>query len=196
MDGFIDQRLSLRVASGFVGGPQWKTTVTPLASGREKRNRDWDYPLQKYTASLAAFMPADRAELLGLFYASAGQWGAFRFRDPVDNAASGEAMVTAAGTKTPAQLTKAYTFGPTTFLRPIQAPVSGTVTVSSGGSAIPGTCDYATGLFTPTDNWPGTTAQWSGKFDVWTRFASDYVPFTAVSKELLTADIDLLEVLI
>lgn len=165
-----------------------------LASGREKRNKEWAYPLQKYTASLAVFTPADRAELLGLFYACAGQWGAFRFSDRVDFVASAESITTEAGTKTPAQLMKNYAFGGTTFARPIQAPVSGTVSVVSGGSAIAGTCDYTTGLFTPTDNWPATTAQWTGQFDVWTRFASDYVPLTAIRTDLLTADIELMEV--
>jgi uncharacterized protein (TIGR02217 family) len=42
--GFIDKRLSLKVASGFVGGPQWSTNVVSLASGREKRNQEWLYP--------------------------------------------------------------------------------------------------------------------------------------------------------
>lgn len=192
--GFIDHRLSLKVASGFVGAPQWSTTVSPLANGREKRNQNWQYPLQKYTASIHAFSDAERAEMLGLFYAAAGQWGAFRFSDRVDYIAAAQTIVVPAGTKTPVQLVKNYTFGPTTFSRPIQAPVSGTVALVTGVTPIAGVCDYATGLFTPTSNWPGTPVQWSGQFDVWVRFASDYVPFTAVMSNLLTADIDLLEV--
>lgn len=192
--GFIDQRLSLKVASGFVGGPQWRTNVVPMQSGREARDKKWQYPLQKYTANIGAFSSADLSELLGLFYACAGQWGAFRFSDRVDYTASGESFPTASGTKTPAQLVKNYTFGITTFQRPIYAPVDGTVTVKNGGSPITGTYDAGTGLFTPTANWPATTAQWSGQFDVWVRFASDYVPFTAVRNDLLTADLDLIEV--
>lgn len=72
--------------------------------------------------------------------------------------------------------------------------MSGTVVLKTGDTVIAGTCDYATGLFTPTDNWPATPVQWWGQFDVWVRFSSDYVPFTAIRKDLLTADIDLLEV--
>jgi uncharacterized protein (TIGR02217 family) len=82
--GFINTRLSLRVASGFVGAPQWSTRVTPLASGREVRNKQWLYPQQKYTGNIGAFTEADRNEMLGLFYVCAGQWGAFRFSDRVD----------------------------------------------------------------------------------------------------------------
>lgn len=192
--GFIDQRLSLKAASGFAGGPQWSTDVAQLASGREKRNKQWAYPLQKYTASLNAFDDSSRAELLGLFYACAGQWGAFRFRDPVDNTATNQTMIVVAGTTTAAQLGKNYTFGPTTFARPIQAPVSGSATVFTGDTPITGTCDYSAGLFTPDDVWPDTPVQASFKFDVWVRFSSDYVPFTAIRSDMLTADIDLLEV--
>lgn len=191
--GFIDQRLSLKAASGFVGGPQWSTSIQQIASGREVRNKQWMYPLQKYTASLHAFDDASRAELLGLFYACAGQWGAFRFRDPVDNAATAQTLTVVAGTTTPAQLVKSYVFGPSTFARPIHAPVNGTVAVSTGGTPIAGICDYGTGLFTPTDNWPDTAVVASFQFDVWVRFASDYVPFTAIRSDLLTADLDLLE---
>lgn len=192
--GFIDQRLSLKVASGFVGGPQWNTTVVQLVSGREVRNQNWQYPLQKYTANTGAFTSDDLSELLGLFYACAGQWGAFRFSDRVDYIATDESFPVVNGTTTPAQLMKNYSFGSTTFQRPIQAPVDGTVVVKNGSTTIDGTYDATTGLFTPSANWPNSTAQWSGLFDVWVRFASDYMPFTAVRNDLLTADLDLLEV--
>lgn len=192
--GLIDQRMSLRVTSGFTGGPQWNTRVVQLVSGRELRNKQWKYPLQKYTANVAVFSPQDIAELLAMFYACAGQWGAFRFRDPVDWIANGSQLAVLVGTKTPAQLTKTYTFGPTSFARAIQAPVSGTVVLTSGGTPIAGTCDYTTGLFTPTNNWPATPVQWSGQFDVWVRFDADYVPFVATRPDVLTSDIDLVEV--
>lgn len=58
--GFIDQRLTLRAESGFVGGPQWSTNVVSLASGREQRNKQWAYPLQKYTANISALSVTDR----------------------------------------------------------------------------------------------------------------------------------------
>jgi uncharacterized protein (TIGR02217 family) len=194
--GYINTRLSLQVAAGFTGGPQWNTTVNALASGREVRNQNWKYPRQQYAADLAAFSPAEIAELLALFYACAGQWGAFRYSDNVDYIAANETIAVAAGTMTPAQLMKNYAFGATTFARPIQAPVDGTVSVFTGSTPIAGTCDAQTGLFTPAANWPATPVQWSGQFDVWVRFTADYMPFTAVRSDLLTASIDLLEVLV
>ena len=196
--GFIDQRMSVRVASGFIGGPEWSTNIQTLGNGRESRNRQWLYPKHHYTANVGAFTAADRDELRSMFYVCAGQWGAFRFRDLVDYRASGEFITVDVGTKTPAQLTKTYSFGGQAVSRKIQAPVAGTVTVfdNDGTTPIAGTCDYATGLFTPTNNWPHTTAQWSGQFDVWVRFMSDYGAFTAIRADLLTADIELLEVIL
>lgn len=194
--GFIDQRMSVRVASGFIGGPEWNTNVQRLASGRESRNKEWLYPKHHYTANVGAFTQADREELRSMFYVCAGQWGAFRFRDLVDYVAAGEFLPVVVGTKTPVQLIKTYTFGGQHAARPIQAPVAGSVAVmdSDGVTAIAGTLDHLTGLFTPTDNWPSASATWSGQFDVWVRFVSDYGAFTAIRPELLTADIELLEV--
>ena len=168
----------------------------PLASGRDSCIKQLKYPKDHYTANVGAITPADRLELRSLFYVCAGQWGAFRFRDLVDYQASGEFISVDVGTKNPAQLIKTYSFGGVGVSRKIQAPVSGTVTVydEDGTTVIAGTCDYSTGLFTPTSNWPHDTAQWSGQFDVWVRFMSDYGAFTAIRPDLLTADIELLEV--
>lgn len=194
--GFIDQRMSVGVASGFIGGPEWRTNILPLSSGRESRAKLWQYPKHHYTANVGAFTQDHRDELRALFYVCAGQWGAFRFRDLVDYAAVLETITTTVGAKTPAQLVKTYVFGGEGVSRLIQAPVSGTVTMfdSDGTTAIAGTCDYATGLFTPTNNWPHATAKWSGQFDVWVRFMDDHGAFTAVRQDMLTADIELLEV--
>lgn len=195
-NGFINGRLSIGVESGFVGGPEWSTDIQTTSGGREKRNQLWKYPKHHYTASLSAFTPANIMELRSLFYACAGQWGAFRFRDVMDYTASNEPLVVVPGTQTPVQLIKTYAFGDASFSRKIQAPVSGQVTVygSDGVTPVAGTCDYTTGLFTPTSNWASAGASWSGQFDVWVRFSSDYGALTAVTTNVTTADIELLEV--
>jgi uncharacterized protein (TIGR02217 family) len=194
--GFIDQRMSVGVASGFIGGPEWSTNVQTLSSGREKRNKLWQFPKHHYTANVGAFTASDVQELRSIFYACAGQWGAFRFQDLVDFTATDEPLSVAVGTMTPVQLIKTYAFGAQEAVRQIQAPVSGSVVVldSDGVTTIPGACDFTTGLFIPSSNWPHSTASWSGQFDVWVRFMSDYGSFTAIRPELLTADIELLEV--
>ena len=193
--GYIDQRLSLRVASGFVGGPEFKTNIQSLNSGRDNRNKEWRYPKHRYTANLAVFSEEEREELRALFYVCAGMWGAFRFRDAVDYKANNELLSVAAGTTTPVQLIKSYTFGPATATRLIQAPDAESFVMldSDGVTPIAGTLDAGTGIFTPAAAWPHSTALWSGRYDVWTRFNSDYNAFTAVRTDLGTADIELIE---
>jgi uncharacterized protein (TIGR02217 family) len=194
--GYIDKRLSLSVSSGFTGGPEFKTNIQTLNSGREIRNKDWKYPKHHYTANIAALNAAQLTELRSLFYACAGQWGAFRFRDAVDFEATLELLAVDAGTKNPVQLVKTYAFGTQSAVRLIQAPVSGSVTVydSDESTPIAGSLDSTTGIFTPTSNWPHSTACWSGYFDVWVRFTSDWNAFSATRTTLGSADVELLEV--
>lgn len=194
MPGIINKRMDYRLAQGFVGGPGWSTRVVTLSNGNEIRNKEWVYPRHKYTANAGAFNEADRDALRSMFYVAGGQWAAFRFRDPVDHSAMNETIVTPAGTKAPVQLMKTYTFGDQSAARRIQGPIAETVSVLSGVTPVPGTVDDLTGLFTPTSNWPGISATWTGLFDVWVRFTSDYGAFTAVRVDLLTADIELMEV--
>lgn len=196
MPGLINKRMEYRLAQSFVGGPEWSTRIVILANGREVRNKSWAYPKHKYTANVGAFNERDRDDLRALFYVAAGQWAAFRFRDPIDNSATNEILVTPAGTRNPVQLTKTYEFGGEQAIRRIQAPVSNTVIVNSGINAVAGVVDDTTGLFTPNENWPGISATWSGLFDVWVRFTSDYGAFTAIRVDLLTADIELTEVMV
>lgn len=194
--GFINQRMSVGVASGFIGGPEWRTDVQTLASGREMRNKLWKFPKHHYRANVGAFIPSDILELRSMFYACAGQWGAFRFRDLVDYNATQEALAVAVGTVTPVQLVKTYVFGGQHAVRNIQAPVAGSVVVydQDGVTPIAGTYDATTGIFTPSANWPHAYAAWSGQFDVWVRFIADYGSFTAIRPDMLTADIELMEV--
>ena len=194
MPGLINTRMEWRLAQGFIGGPEWSTRIVSLANGSEVRNKGWTYPRHRYTASVGAFSERDREALRTMFYVTAGQWAAFRFKDPIDHQANAEQFATVSGTMTPVQLVKNYEFGGETCVRRIQGPVASTVSVMSGATPIPGTVDETTGMFTPSINWPAVFATWSGMFDVWVRFTSDYGAFTAVTPNVLTADIELTEV--
>lgn len=194
MSGIINQRMKQRIANGFVCGPGFNTRVNTLANGNEFRNKAQKYPKLRATADIGAFNEKDREELRNILYVTAGQWGAFRFLDPTDNVVSDELLITPIGTRTPVQLTKTYVFGPNEMVRKIQGAVSATVTMLNGVTPIPGIIDETKGLFTPNANWPATSASWSGQFDVWMRFTSDYTPITAVRLDLLTSSIELIEV--
>lgn len=192
---FIDARMPERISTGFKIGPEWYTEVQPMENGREKRARKWLYPKYRGQANLGAFSATDRQALIGLFLAAGGKHKAFRVKDPTDFVVSSQAMTVPAGQSTAVQLVKTYTFGPTSTDVLVQAPVSGTVAILKDGSPYADcTVDYATGLVTPTTTWASGTYTYSGQFDRWMRFDSDWGAFTATTPGIWTTDIDLVEV--
>lgn len=191
---YIATELPRRIAAGFRGGPEWKTSIVRLDNGREARNKDWAYGRYRYVANFGAFNEADRTALVSLFHAAGGRFAAFLFRDPTDCVASGESISPSIGTTTPVQLKKTYAFGAASQVSLIQAPVAATVIVYKDGSPVTVTVDPLTGLVTPSGNWAAGTYTWSGQFCRWVRFDSDWGAFTANALGVWVADIDLVEV--
>lgn len=189
---FFNARLPDKVAAGFQGGPEFRTQVNALANGDEIRNKDWQYPKHRYSAELGLFSDADRDDLIAAIWNCAGAFGTFRFKDWNDYTVSGSALTVSAGTMTPVQLTKRYTFGGTTFVRDVK--LIRRATVYEGGVAVPGSYSDTTGLFTPTSNWGAGAITWTGEFDVLVRFANDYNPLTARHRNARTSVIELVEV--
>lgn len=192
---FINTRLPARIAAGFKGGPEWVTRVTSLNSGREARNKNRAYSMRKYTANYGAFNATDRAELLGIYEAAAGRFNAFRFRDAVDYIATNEQISVADGTTDAAQLVLTRSFGSASQVRLIQAVDPNTFTMTKDGAPFTAfTLDDKTGLVTPDANWEVATYAWSGYFDLWVRFDSDWLAFTANARDVWTTDMELVEV--
>lgn len=189
---FINTRLDDCVAYGFSGGPEWNTTVVKMDNGTEQRNAQWLYPNHRYTAQYMNLRPEHRDTILGAFHACRGQLHVFRFKDWNDYQATNEPLAPSIGTMTPVQLIKTYVFGSEDSTRLIQAPVS--ATVFRNGAPVSGSLDTSTGLFTPSSNWVAGTHTWSGEFDVWVRFESDFNAFTINNWQAHTADISLVEV--
>lgn len=190
---FLDERLSDCVTYGFSGGPEWSTVIVSMDNGREQRNGQWLYPRHRYNAPYMNFDREAQQELLAAFHVMRGQLHACRFRDWNDYQSENEALAPAIGTSTPVQLVKTYSFGGQSTARLIQAPVAGAV-VSRNGVPVAGTLDANTGLFTPSAPWVAGTFTWSGEFDVWVRFASDFNAFTIGNLDAHTADVELVEV--
>lgn len=176
MNGFINERLSECVSYGFSGGPEWNTQVVQLDNGREVRNAQWLYPRHRYSAAYSNFIEQARHELLGAFHSARGRLLAFRFRDWNDFEAVNAPLATVSGTATPVQLTKTYRMGLAESVRLIQAVDVATV-YNASGEAVEGTLDAQTGIFTPSSAWGDGQHTWSGVFDVWVRFDSDYNAF-------------------
>lgn len=178
---FISTRMPRSIAAGFTVGKDWSTVIVPLANGREQRNAQWLFPKLRARANYAAWTAETQEALQAMFVACRGRLHAFRFYDPTDHSAVDQPLLTVAGVT---YLAKAYQFGSETAYRLIQAPWSD-VTLSGAG-----TVDPDTGIVTGAA--PGDT--WSGTFDVWMRFDSDWGAITAEAQNFYSTDVDLIEV--
>lgn len=181
---FINARLSECVAYGFAGGPEWSTLIVDMDNGREQRNGQWMYPKHRYSAQYLNLAPDARDDVLAAFHAAKGRLHCFRFKDWNDYAGTAQPFVNIGGEW---RMAKQYALGAQTSNRLIQAPVSGTVTLS-GGSLV--NLDYATGIY----DGDATGLTWTGEFDVWVRFDSDYNAFAIGNWNAHTSDIELVEV--
>lgn len=191
---FIDVQINAKTNIGFAGGPEWRTLVVQMASGRNRRRQEWSMPHHKYTADYTTLRPQDQNDILAAFIAAKGQMHTFAMRDWNDYRARGEVIGEGDGTTTPVQLIKTYTFGPASYVRTITLPVERSVRVYQGGVLVPSTVDRLTGLVTPDDPWEdGVAITADFDFNVRVRFASDYFPFTRDSNVSAQTTVELVE---
>lgn len=187
---FHDVRFPVEIGQGSRGGPGFKTEVTALDSGAEGRVSFWSSPRHRYDVSYGIRSMQDLAEVKTFYMARSGALNAFRYKDWMDftTNASNPTHTSAQGTRdqsmSPAtgngsltifQLAKRYLSGPTTAIRTISLPVSGTLQVWVNSvlqtEGVNYTVDYTTGVVTfavaPSN---GHAVEWSGQFDVKVRF--------------------------
>lgn len=88
MNGFHDVSFTMRLALGAVGGPERRTEVLALASGREVRNAVWARSKRRWDVGGAVTDLAGLQELLAFFEARMGRLFGFRFRDPLDHSSA------------------------------------------------------------------------------------------------------------
>ena len=191
---YINYRLPGRVSTQFERAVVGKTDISPLVSGRERRNAAWAFKKMQFTANFAMLTPDAQAAIVSAFYAANAQLMLFRFNDAGDNTVTASPLNTAslAGTTNPVQLTKRYTFGPAYADRNIQA-INACVVNNSSGGVVSGTVDTSLGLFTPAAAWGSGAYTWTGAFDCWVRFNSDSLNVTMQTGDISTSDVDLIE---
>lgn len=189
---FFEVRFPLRVALGFQGGPERRTEVVALASGREERNARWAGSRRRYNAASGVKRLDDLHAILDFFEMAAGRAHGFRLRDWSDWRSGPPQQAPTAfdqamePTANPAafQLAKSYgRAGFRTWSRPIRKPVAGSVLVSVGGVAQPSgwSLDAASGVVT-FDFPPAQTPRWGGEFDTPVRFDTDGPLFIDMAK--------------
>lgn len=187
--GFHEVRFPDKLSYGSRGGPGFSTAIVEVDSGAEQRVARWSDARRRYNVAYGVKSRKDLAELIEFYVARQGPAYGFRFKDFLDYASTDEGFVDAGASivVTPTdeqlgfgdnsekdfQLVKRYVSGPTTRVRNITKPVSGTVRVSLDDvEQVSGwTVDTTTGVVTFTTA-PGSGVEVKAgfEFDVPVRF--------------------------
>ena len=181
MSDFHEVKLPLRLALGAQGGPERRTEIITLASGREVRNQQWINSRRRWEIGSGLKDLASLQDLISFFEARQGRLFGFRFQDPMDHASAPAGQTLAAtdqwlgtGDDATTQYQLIKTYGGAT--RKICKPVAGTVRIALDGSEIETgwQLDARTGQIeftTPPDFGVSVTAGF--EFDCAVRFEHD-----------------------
>jgi uncharacterized protein (TIGR02217 family) len=191
MAGFHEILFPLDIALKSAGGPERKTEIVALGSGREERNARWAHSRRRYDAGYGVKTLDALSDVVAFFEERRGRLYGFRWRDRLDHSsvAPGASVTpldqpigTGDGTQTQFPLLKTYGAAHAPYARPIAKPVAGSVRVVVGGveqtESIAFTCDFTTGVVTfLPGHVPGTGAAVRAGFlfDVPVRFDTDYL---------------------
>jgi uncharacterized protein (TIGR02217 family) len=189
MPAFHEMRFPVEIAIRSRGGPERRTEIVTLASGREERNSRWAHARRRYDAGYGVRSLADLSAVIAFFEERRGRLYGFRFKDRTDYRSSvngappqpGDQLLgTGDGVRRDFPLIKTYGSNFAPYQRPITKPVSGSVLVKVGAAlAVAGTdydVDSTTGLVSfKAGKAPAlSTAVTAGfEFDVPVRFDTD-----------------------
>jgi uncharacterized protein (TIGR02217 family) len=184
MQAFHEVTFPLDVALGASGGPERRTDVVLLGSGREERNARWAHSRRRYDAGYGVKSLAGLQAVVAFFEERRGRLHGFRFRDRLDHASSqpgaapsptDQPIGTGDGETSVFTLAKTYGLGPGAYVRPVAKPVVGSVRVAVAGiETVDFTLDATTGTVTLATPPPDGAAVTAGfLFDVPVRFDTD-----------------------
>ena len=188
MPAFHDVLFPIDIAFGSRGGPQRRTEVVTLGSGREERNQRWFNSRRRYNAGYGIKSLNEIALVTDFFEERRGKLYGFRWRDRADFKSCSPATAPdptdqplgiGDGAETIFQLCKRYGASHDPYDRDITKPVVASVRVAVNGieqSPPAFSCDHASGLVTFTSApVSGATVSAGYLFDVPVRFDTDYL---------------------
>jgi uncharacterized protein (TIGR02217 family) len=182
---FVEEQFPTTISYGSRGGPRFSTSIITVANGVEQRNVNWSKARAFYDASYGVRTQLELHDLITFFRARQGRAYGFRFKDWSDfksvdpnntTTAIDQLIGTGTGALTTFQLKKNYISGPTTFVRDIKKPVSGTVKISVNNVSQPTgwSVDTTTGIVTfSVAPGNGLLVKAGFEFDVPVRFDTD-----------------------
>lgn len=184
MPAFHEVTFPLDIALGASGGPERRTDVVLLGSGREERNARWAHSRRRYDAGYGVKSLAGLQTAVAFFEERRGRLHGFRFRDRLDHSSAqpgaapsptDQEIGTGDGGTLVFQLAKTYGAGVSAYRRPVEKPVAGSVRIAVGGvETMAFTVDAGTGLVTLSSAPAASSAVTAGfLFDVPVRFDTD-----------------------
>lgn len=188
---FHEVLFPLDVALGSAGGPERKTEVVVLGSGREERNARWAHSRRRYNAGYGVKTFDALSAVVSFFEERRGRLYGFRWRDRLDQSSAppgapismlDQTLGEGDGVRTAYPLVKTYGNLHAPYERPITKPVSGSLRVAIDGvektEGVAFSCDYTRGLITFfSGQVPAVGASITAgfRFDVPVRFDTDYL---------------------
>ena len=151
MTAFHEILFPLDIALKSAGGPQRRTDVIVLGSGREERNARWAHSRRRYDAGYGVKTFDALSQVTAFFEERRGRLYGFRWRDWLDHSsAAPNAAVSAIdqpigigdGATANFALSKTYGAVYAPYQRPIAKPVSGSVRVAVDGTELSEVTDF------------------------------------------------------
>lgn len=194
---FHEIRFPLPIALGASGGPERRTEIVTLGSGREERNSPWAMSRRRYNAGLGLRKLDDIHELIAFFEARHGRMHGFRWRDRADWKSCGpgagvtpldQTLGEGDSERVSFPLIKTYVSGEESYTREIAKPVAGSVRVSVAGAEkeedTDFTVDHASGVVTfAVAPGAGESVTAGYEFDVPVRFDTDFLDINLAAFE-------------
>jgi uncharacterized protein (TIGR02217 family) len=191
MAAFHEVLFPLDIALKSAGGPERRTEIVALGSGREERNARWAHSRRRYDAGYGVKTLDALSVVVAFFEERRGCLHGFRWRDPLDHSSAppgaavtplDQSIGTGDGATASFPLTKTYGDAHAPYARPIAKPASGSVRVAVAGveqtQGVDFTCDPTTGAVTfLAGHVPAAGAAITAgfMFDVPVRFDTDYL---------------------
>lgn len=189
---YLDTYLEPCPAYGWTGGSEFLTREVSMQSGYSRYNAEWSQEKLRVSTNYLNISFDAQRNIRKVFRVCRGRLHAFRFRDELDYQADNEIFDTGDGVKTVFQLSASFSEDGETYTRRVYAIESATVTVN--GAAASPLIDMRRGTVTFLAAPPaGAVLRWSGVFDVWVRFAQDYLPFSIDSINAVNGSVELIE---
>ena len=187
MSAFHEILFPLDIALGSAGGPERRTEIVALASGREERNARWAHSRRRYDAGYGTKTFDALSQVIAFFEERRGMLHGFRWRDRLDHSSAAPGVAVTPfdqtlgfgdGDTATFQLAKMYGGAFAPYARPVTKPVAGSVRIAVDGVELDGgvAIDVTTGVVTLSEPpVPGDAVTAGFLFDVPVRFDTDYL---------------------